>query len=116
MPNIKIKADYTANLLQLSGVDFAVAPLKILAGDQEFVDDASLDTNAMVQWFDSYKGRSKTSCPNTADWLHAFGDAEADETEGRPSAQGRYGGGVSLTPLFQPQFCPQRHNCGFFSF
>ena len=69
MPKRKIIADSSANLLQLPGVDFAVAPLKILAGDREFVDDAALDTNAMVQWFDSYKGRSKTSCPNTADWL-----------------------------------------------
>jgi len=76
MPKRKIIADSSANLLQLPGVDFAVAPLKILAGDREFVDDAALDTNAMVQWFDSYKGRSKTSCPNTADWLHAFEDAE----------------------------------------
>jgi DegV family protein with EDD domain len=30
----------------------------------------------MVDFFDSYKGRSKTSCPNPGDWLEAFGDAD----------------------------------------
>ena len=30
----------------------------------------------MVAWFDSYKGKSKTSCPNPGDWLEAFDDAE----------------------------------------
>lgn len=26
----------------------------------------------MVHWFDSYKGKSKTSCPNPGDWLEAM--------------------------------------------
>ena len=33
-------------------------------------------TVEMVAWFDTYKGKSKTSCPNPADWLQAFGDAQ----------------------------------------
>ena len=37
---------------------------------------AQLDVDAMVSWFESYKGRSKTSCPNPSDWLEAFGDAD----------------------------------------
>ena len=73
---MKIVADSSADLLHLKNVDFAVAPLKILAGEQEFVDNGSLDVNAMVEWFQSYKGRSQTSCPNPGDWLQAFGDAE----------------------------------------
>ena len=76
MRNIKIVADSSADLLKLKQTAFAVAPLKIVAGDTEFVDDKNLDVAGMVRWFDSYKGRSKTSCPNTADWLEAFGDAE----------------------------------------
>lgn len=76
MRKIKITADSSANLLQLEGVDFAAAPLKINTADREFVDDHMLDTAAMVAWFDSYKGKSKTSCPNPGDWLDAFGDAE----------------------------------------
>ena len=76
MRNVKIVADSSANLLELEGVAFATAPLKILAGDREFVDDATLDVEGMVTWFDSYKGKSKTSCPNPGDWITAFGDAE----------------------------------------
>ena len=60
----------------MDGISFAAAPLKVIAGDQEFIDDSSIDVEGMVNWFDSYKGRSKTSCPNPSDWLEAFGDAD----------------------------------------
>ena len=76
MRRIKIIADSSANLTHMEGIDFASAPLKIIAGETEFVDDEMLDAGAMVEWFDSYKGKSKTSCPNPGDWLTAFGDAE----------------------------------------
>ena len=76
MRNIKIVADSSANLLELEGVTFANAPLKIIADNREFVDDAQLDVSGMVTWFDSYKGKSKTSCPNTGDWLEAFEGAD----------------------------------------
>ena len=76
MRKIKIVADSSADLLQLEGMPFAVAPLKIIADGKEFVDDANLDPTEMVEWFDSYKGKSKTSCPNPQDWIDAFGGAE----------------------------------------
>ena len=76
MRNVKIVADSSADLLALEGVAFAAAPLKIVAGETEFVDDEKLDVAGMVSWFDTYKGRSKTSCPNPGDWLEAFGDAD----------------------------------------
>lgn len=76
MRNIRIVADSSANILTRDTIPFAAAPLKIIAADQEFVDDATLDVAQMVAWFDSYKGKSKTSCPNPADWLEAFGDSE----------------------------------------
>ena len=76
MRNIKIVADSSADLLTLEGVAFATAPLKIVADGQEFVDDALLDVNGMISWFDSYKGKSKTSCPNPGDWMEAFDGAD----------------------------------------
>ncbi len=76
MRKMKIVADSSANLLTLQNVDFASAPLKIIAGKQEFVDDRNLNVEEMVAFFDSYKGKSKTSCPNPGDWLEAFGDAD----------------------------------------
>ena len=76
MRNVKIVADSSADMLELLNTPFASAPLKIITSDKEFVDDGQLDVAGMVTWFDSYKGRSKTSCPNPSDWLEAFGDAD----------------------------------------
>lgn len=76
MRKIKIVADSSANVLNLNNIPFASAPLKIITDVREFVDDENLDANDMVKWFDSYKGKSKTSCPNPTDWINAFGDAD----------------------------------------
>ena len=76
MRNIKIVADSSANLQELSKIPFAAAPMKVITAEQEFVDDPALDVEGMVDFFESYKGRSQTSCPNPADWLEAFGDAD----------------------------------------
>ena len=69
-------ADSSANVLALEQTPFAAAPLKVITDAQEFVDDSSLDVDSMVSWFASYRGKSKTSCPNPSDWLEAFGDAD----------------------------------------
>ena len=76
MRTIKIVADSSANVMELQKVSFAVAPLKIITAQREFVDDQNLDLGDMVRYFESYKGRSQTSCPNPEDWLKAFGDAD----------------------------------------
>lgn len=76
MRTVKIVADSSANLMKLTNVPFAAAPLKIITNEREFTDDAALDVEDMVKWFDTYKGKSKTSCPNPSDWLEAFGDAD----------------------------------------
>ena len=76
MRNVKIVADSSANVLQLEHLPFAALALKVITNDTEFMDDAALDVAGMVAWFDSYRGKSHTSCPNSSDWLEAFGDAE----------------------------------------
>ena len=76
MRKTKIVADSSANILKTKQAAFATAPLKVITNEVEFVDDSTLDVDAMVSWFDAYKGKSKTSCPNPADWLEAFGDAD----------------------------------------
>lgn len=77
MPNkYKIVADSSIDISELEGISLAVAPLKIITAQREYVDDPSLDVEAMVDELLEYKGKSKTSCPNVADWLAAFGDAE----------------------------------------
>lgn len=74
--SVKIIADSSADLLSLDGISFENAPLKINTTEKEYVDDEKLDVKTMVDDLQKYKGRSFTSCPNTADWLNAFGDAQ----------------------------------------
>ena len=76
MRTIKIAADSSCDLFQLKYTDFACAPMKLITTGTEFIDDPSLDVDAMAEHFAACKGKSQSSCPNTADWLHAFGDAD----------------------------------------
>ena len=76
MRKTKIVADSSAKLLTLEHVPFAAAPLKVITAEKEFADTATLDVGAMLDYFSQYKGKSKTSCPNPADWMDAFGDAD----------------------------------------
>lgn len=76
MRKIKIVADSSCDLLELSDIEFSAAALKIITADREFVDDDQLDTDGMIEYLDQYKGKSKSACPGTGDWLEAFGDAD----------------------------------------
>ena len=76
MKKIKIVADSSSDILEISGIDYAYASLKILTDEKEFTDNSDLDTLEMVSYMEQYKGRSKTSCPSAGDWLTAFGDAD----------------------------------------
>ena len=76
MRKIKIVADSSCDLFGLKHTEFAYAPMKIITTEQEFVDTPDLDVDGMVDYLYQYKGKSKSSCPNTNDWLDAFGDAD----------------------------------------
>ena len=76
MRKVKIVADSSCDLFGLQTVEFATASMKMITDEKDFVDDATLDVAAMVDYFDRYKGKSKSSCPNTTDWIEAFGDAD----------------------------------------
>ena len=76
MRKFKIVADSSCDLFELKNTEFAYAPMKVITADKEFVDDRALDVEDMVSYLYKYKGKSKSSCPNTADWLNAFGDAD----------------------------------------
>lgn len=73
---VKIVADSSSDLLALPHVPFVSVPLKIITAQKEYVDDDRLSVEGMVNDLKVYKGRSSTSCPNTNEWLTAFGDAE----------------------------------------
>ncbi len=69
---IKIVGDSASNLYGLEGVEYQCAPLKIVAGDKEYVDDVTLNVEGMVDDLRSYKGKSSTACPGVGDYLDAF--------------------------------------------
>ena len=76
MRKIKIVADSSCDMWSLPNVDFASSPMKVITDEREFVDDERLNVEEMVDFLDKYKGKSKSSCPNSADWMYAFGNAD----------------------------------------
>lgn len=72
--NYKIVSDSSADLLNSEGAAFSSVPLKIITDRKEYVDDASLDVNDMIEDLKKYKGASRSSCPNTEDWSNCFDD------------------------------------------
>lgn len=76
MREIKIVSDSSSDLLTLDNIEYASSPMKIITAKREFVDDENLNVDEMADFFNEYKERSQTSCPNPADWLDAFGDAD----------------------------------------
>lgn len=76
LSKFRIVADSAADITALDSVPFAAAPLKIIAGDREFIDTDGLNVVEMVDYLKSHKGKSTSSCPNPDEWLAAFGDAQ----------------------------------------
>ncbi len=74
--NYKIVTDSSSNIFELSGVDYACVPLKIRAGEKEYVDAPDLDAAAMMEELKTVTGRTSSSCPNTHEWLQAFEGAD----------------------------------------
>ena len=75
MERIKIVADSSANLGSSELSDFASVPMKILAGEKEYVDTKELDVSAMLRELREWNGPTSTACPGPGEWLAAFGDA-----------------------------------------
>jgi DegV family protein with EDD domain len=70
-----IVADSSANLTS-EDEGFKSVPLKIIIGENEFVDDENLNVTEMLDCLNNHKGKSSTSCPSVGDWLEAFGNAD----------------------------------------
>jgi len=68
----KFIADSSCDMLAIKGVDFTSVPLSISTNERTFTDDALLDLHEMLDYLESYKGRSYTACPGTQSWLNAF--------------------------------------------
>lgn len=73
MINAKIVVDSSANMTANDAV--ASVPLRIITDTKEYIDDANLNTAAMVWDLQTYTGKTSTACPSPQDWLDAFDDA-----------------------------------------
>lgn len=72
----RIVADSSSNVTSLQDVPFANAPLKMIFGGREYVDNEMLDVPAFRAALAETKGKTTTSSPNIGDWLDAFDDAD----------------------------------------
>ena len=72
----QIVSDSSSNVFRMEGVSYTTVPMKIIAGEKEYVDTESLDVRGMVDDLKAYKGKSGSSCANAQEWLEAFGDAD----------------------------------------
>lgn len=70
----KIISDSSSDLLELPGTPYTTVPLKIITDVKEYVDDTSLNVDDMISDLRQYKGTSRTSCPNAAEWKESFED------------------------------------------
>ena len=69
---IKIVSDSSSNVFKLEDVNYTTVPMKVIAGEREFVDTPELDVREMVTFLKNHKGKSGSSCPNVQEWLDAF--------------------------------------------
>lgn len=75
----KIVTDSSSNVMSLAATEkivFASVPLKIQTAERDFVDTPELDTDEMLSYLAQYKGKSGSSCPNTAEWEKEFDGAD----------------------------------------
>ena len=73
---MKIVSDSSSNVFALEGANYTTVPMKVIAGDQEFIDTPGLNLAEMVEFLKNHKGKSGSSCPNVQEWLDAY---EGDE-------------------------------------
>lgn len=74
--NYKIVSDSSSNLFQLDDVPYTCVPMKVVTREKEYVDTTELDVLGMVEDLKTVTGRTGSSCPNTHEWIEAFGDAD----------------------------------------
>lgn len=75
--NYKIVSDSSSNVFTLPGIAYESVPLKICTRAKEYVDNANLNVEEMVEEIRRHSGKSGSSCPNTQEWLGAFEGADA---------------------------------------
>ena len=74
--SIKVVSDSSSNVFHVEGLNYTTVPMKVIAGEKEFIDTPQLDMQNMVETLKNHKGKSGSSCPNVQEWLDAFAGDE----------------------------------------
>lgn len=75
----KIAADSSCDLREgippLPGLSFAIVPLKIRVGVEEFIDDCRLDLPGLKKALAGFDGPTSSACPSPEEWAREFEEA-----------------------------------------
>lgn len=71
-----IISDSSCDIWSLDGGNFTTVPLEIFTEEKHYLDDETMDVDGMLDYLESYKGRSYTACPSTEEWLKRFGEED----------------------------------------
>ena len=52
----QIVSDSSSNIFHVEGVHYTTVPMKIIAGDREYIDAPGMDVRGMVDDLKAYKG------------------------------------------------------------
>ncbi|MBR3874138.1 MAG: DegV family protein [Clostridia bacterium] len=72
----QIVADSSSNLFHLEDVSYAHVPMKLITSEKEYVDEPGLNLEELVCALEKLTTPTGSSCPNSQEWLDAFGDAD----------------------------------------
>ncbi len=74
--NIRIVSDSSSDIFEMENTDYKTVPLKIITDEKQYIDNKELNVDSMIEDLLSYKGTSRSSCPNADDWLSSFEGSE----------------------------------------
>lgn len=101
---IKLIADSSCDMFELTGIDFTSVPLTIATEEQSFTDDKTLDIPKMLEYLAHYQGRSYSACPNVDAWCKAYaGGDEIYVVTLSSNISGTYGAAVSAAQIYKEE-------------
>ena len=102
--SIKIVSDSSSNVFTLEDARYSTVPMKVIAGEKEFVDVPGMDLAGMVEFLRGYKGKSGSSCPNVQEWLDAYqGEDDIFAITISGALSGSYNSAQQAAELFMEQ-------------
>lgn len=72
----QIVADSSSNLFHAEDISYAFVPMKLITKEKEYVDAPELNLEKMISEIEALTTPTGSSCPNSQEWLEAFGEAD----------------------------------------